>query len=217
MLEELDGSLRNFLRDAVPLRADDVDIEFATPDKEWSARLSRSTVNLFLFDIRRSTSRAVAGRTVRRDERGMRELFRTPMMRIRYLLTVWTAEAADEHRVLGDVLRLLATSAEVPAAHLVGDLAELGTSVELSLGSEDAMRTGDLWGPLGVTPRANLELVVTMPARRPVERVVSLPPTEVHATVVDPPPARGEARLVSRRRALIEERPSGGSPGGGGA
>ena len=118
------------------------------------------------------------------------------MMRIRYLLTVWTAEAADEHRVLGDVLRLLATSAEVPAAHLVGDLAELGTSVELSLGSEDAMRTGDLWGPLGVTPRANLELVVTMPARRPVERVVSLPPTEVHATVVDPPPARGEARLV---------------------
>ena len=196
MLEELDGSLRNFLRDAVPLRADDVDIEFATPDKEWSARLSRSTVNLFLFDIRRSTSRAVAGRTVRRDEHGMRELFRTPMMRIRYLLTVWTAEAADEHRVLGD-------------------LAEIGTPVELSLGSEDAMRTGDLWGPLGVTPRANLELVVTMPARRPVERVVSLPPTEVHATVVDPPPARGEARLVSRRRALIEERPSSGSPGGG--
>ena len=107
------------------------------------------------------------------------------------------AEAADEHRVLGGVLRLLATSAEVPAAHLVGDLAELGTSVELSLGREDAMRTGDLSGPLGVTPRANLELVVTMPARRPVERVVSLPPTEVHETVVDPPPGRGTAGVTA--------------------
>ena len=125
MLEELDGSLRNFLRADVPLRADDIDIEFATPDKEWSARLSRSTVNLFLFDVRRSTTRAVTGRTVRNDDGGYYEVFRTPLIRARYLITVWTAEAADEHRVLGDVLRLLAVASEVPSAHLVGDLAEL--------------------------------------------------------------------------------------------
>jgi hypothetical protein len=210
MLEELDGSLRNFLRADVPLRADDVDIEFGTPDKDWSARLSRSTLNLFLFDIRRSTNRAIAGRTVRQDERGYRELYRPPMVRVRYLLTVWTAESADEHRVLGDVLRLLAVSGEVPTAHLVGDLPELGNPIELSLGTEDGARTGDMWGPLGVAPRANLELIVTLPARRPIEREVGPPPTELRAAVVD----RGVPSTISRRRrSLVEELP-GGSSGG---
>lgn len=214
MLEELDGSLRNFLRADVPLRADDVDIEFATPDKDWSARLSRSTLNLFMFDIRRSTSRAISGRSVRFDERGPRELFRTPMIRVRYLLTVWTAEAADEHRVLGDVLRLLAVTGEIPSAHLAGDLAELGHPVELAIANEDAVRTSDLWSPLGVTPRANLELVATLPARRPVERVVGRPPTEVEATISAPPPPAPPRAVSQRRRALVEEQPSRALPSG---
>jgi Pvc16 N-terminal domain len=211
MLEELDGSLRNFLRADVPLRADDVDIEFSTPDKDWSARLSRSTVNLFMFDVRRSTSRAITGRSVRADERGYRELYRTPMVKVRYLLTVWTAEAADEHRVLGDVLRLLAVSGEIPVAHLAGDLGELGHPVELGLATEDSARTSDIWSPLGVTPRANLELIATLPASRPVERVVGPPPTEIDASVIAPP-RPSEPRLASRRRrALVEERPGGSS------
>lgn len=208
MLEELDGSLRNFLRAGVPLRADDIDIEFATPDKEWSSRLSRSTVNLFLYDVRRSTTRAVSGRSVRQTERGYSSAFRAPLIRTRYLITVWTAESTDEHRVLGDILRLLAVTGSLPSEHLVGDLAGLDDPVELGLGGDDGMRPNEMWSPLGVAPRANIELVVTLPARRPLEQPVAFPPREVHATVVDPPDLTREPRLVSRRRrALVEEQP----------
>src|SRR6478736_8403333 len=201
MLEELDGSLREFLRNDVPLRAGEIDIDFATPDKDWSSRLSRSTVNLFLFDIRRSTTRATAGMAVRERNGVLQRGQLAPMMRVRYLLSVWTAEAADEHRVLGDVLRLLAVTAEVPTAYLRGELVDLGNPVELGIAADDGARSGDLWGPLGVAPRASLELVATLPARVPVERPVPAPPTEVDATVVD---RNGTGRGSRRRAALVE-------------
>jgi len=203
MLEELDGSLRDFLRAEVPLRADDVDIDFALPDKEWSSRLSRSTVSLFLFDIRRSTTRSVTGRSVRERDGVLERLHRAPMIRLRYLLTVWTAEAADEHRVLGDVLRLVAVSGDVPRQYLLGDLVDLENPVELSIGAEDGMRSNDLWGPLGVAPRASLELVVTMPARPPLAAPVALPPTEIDSSLED---RREPTRTSRRRSALVEER-----------
>jgi hypothetical protein len=213
MLEELDGSLRDFLRADVPLRADDVDIDFSMPDKEWSSRLSRSTVNLFLFDIRRSTSRAVSGRSTRERDGVLERLHRTPMIRMRYMVTVWTAEAADEHRVLGDVLRLLAVSGDIPERYLVGDLVELGQPVELAIGSEDGQRPTDLWSSLGVAARANIELMVTMPARPPLALPVAVPPTEIDSTVAD---RRAPTQTSRRRAALIEENVGRGGQGDGG-
>jgi len=202
MLEELDGSLRDFLRADVPLRADVVDIDFALPDRDWSSRLSRSTVNLFLFDIRRSASRSETGRSMRQRDGVYERLHQVPMIKLRYLVTVWTAEASDEHRVLGDILRLLAVSGDVPTQHLLGDLAELGNPVELGLGADDGLRSSDLWSPLGVAPRANLELIVTMPARPPLARKVGPPPTELEGSVED---IRATTPGVKRRRTLVED------------
>ena len=91
------------------------------------------------------------------------------MMRVRYLLTVWTAEPADEHRVLGDVLRLLAVSGEVPAALPRRRARRAGQPGRAGPRRRRRPRAGDMWGPLGVAPRASLELVVTLPARRPIE------------------------------------------------
>jgi hypothetical protein len=169
----------------VPLRAEDVDIVFAAPDKEWSGRLTRSTVNLFLFDVRRSVKRAVSASTTR-EQNGVHSRVRlAPFVKVRYLVTVWTKEPADEHRVLGDLLSLLAIEGEVPAKYLVGELSDLGNAAEISLGNEDSNLTSGLWGPLGVAPRANLEFSVVLPARRLMETVVPPPPTEVVAGVSD--------------------------------
>lgn len=202
VLSSLDGSLRDFLRAEVPLRAADVEIDFGTPNKEWSSRLTRSTVNLFLFDIRRSVSRSISGTSVRERDGNPQRVFRAPLIKVRYMLTVWTADSADEHRVLGDLLRLIAVSGEIPAKYLGGELADLGNPAELTLGGEDAQRGPDIWGPLGVAPRAALELAVVLPAREPLARDVPLPPTQIESGVID----RREPTRTSRRSgALIED------------
>lgn len=196
MLTALDESIHDFLRAEVPLRAEDVDIVFAAPDKEWSGRVTRSTVNLFLFDVRRSTNRAVSAMATR-EQNGIYSRSRlAPLVKVRYLVTVWTKEPADEHRVLGDVLSCIAVSSEIPVQYLRGDLAELGNPAELQLGNEESGRISDLWSPLGVHPRASLELAVVLPARRPIERVVPAPPEEVESSLSD----RNEPSRSSRRR-----------------
>ena len=58
MLELVDESLEAFFRAVVPLSATDVDVSFDAPDRDWSAKLSRPTVNVFLWDIRRSATRS---------------------------------------------------------------------------------------------------------------------------------------------------------------
>jgi hypothetical protein len=210
VLSALDGSLRDFLRAEVPLRAEDVDIDFGTPTKEWSSRLTRSTVNLFLFDIRRSTSRAIAGMAVRERNGTHQQVFRAPMIKIRYIVTVWTAEPGDEHRVLGDLLRLVAVTGEVPTRYLSGELAELGNPAELTLGGEDGSRGPDIWGPLGVSPRASLELAVVLPAREPVVRDVPVPPKTIDAGVSD---QREPSRTSRRTGGLVEDPASAGARG----
>ena len=61
MLDLIDESLEAFFRATVPLDSTDVDVSFEPPEREWSAKLNRPTVNAFLWDIRRSTHRARTG------------------------------------------------------------------------------------------------------------------------------------------------------------
>ncbi|MFQ5382433.1 MAG: Pvc16 family protein, partial [Dehalococcoidia bacterium] len=55
MFSEVDESLRSLLIADVPLDPASVDITFERPTREWSSRLSRPTVNLFLADVRERT------------------------------------------------------------------------------------------------------------------------------------------------------------------
>ncbi len=196
MLSSLDQSLEDFLRSEVPLRPEDVDVVFATPDKEWSGRVTRSTVNLFMFDVRRSVNRSVTAMTTKESNGSFSRSRLAPLIKVRYLVTVWTKEAGDEHRVLGDLLSLIALSTEIPNQFLIGDLEGLGYPAQLMLGLEDGRPTNDMWGPLGVPPRASLELAVVLPARRPLDRNVPAPPEDVSLGVSD----QNEPTRTSYRR-----------------
>ena len=73
MLDLIDESLEAFFRAGVPLGATEVDVSFEAPDRGWSAKLVRPTVNMFLWDIRRSATRARSGvEEVVRDGRTVR-------------------------------------------------------------------------------------------------------------------------------------------------
>ena len=87
MLDLIDESLEAFFRATVPLDATDVDVSFEPPEREWSAKLNRPTVNAFLWDIRRSTQRGRTGmETVQRNGETVRRLA-LPVVGLRYVVT----------------------------------------------------------------------------------------------------------------------------------
>ena len=138
MLEHIDDSLEELLRARVPLSATDVDVSFEAPEREWSAKLTRPTVNMFLWDIRRSASQSTSGmRTVVRDGvRVHQPAF--PVLELRYVITAWTADHGDERSLLAGLLRSLLASPEIPRDFLHESLAGLeAPRIDLARAGED--------------------------------------------------------------------------------
>ena len=52
MIDEIDEAIRQLLSKELPIRNSEIDIAFDMPKREWSARLSRPTLNLYLYDVR---------------------------------------------------------------------------------------------------------------------------------------------------------------------
>ncbi len=52
MLADLDETLRQLLIAELPVKNGELDISFDLPKRDWSSRISKPTVNLFLYDVR---------------------------------------------------------------------------------------------------------------------------------------------------------------------
>jgi hypothetical protein len=179
VLDRLNSSLENFLREETPLPASSIDISFDTPDKDWGARLVRPTVNVFLHEIRRSTARSVTGTFTKVGNGEHRREALAPFVRLRFAISIWTNDTSDAHQLLGDVLSLVATAGSIPAMYLEAPLNMLGNRVEMALVGEEIRSANDIWSGLGVAPRAAIDLAVILPVAPPASRVVPAPPTEV--------------------------------------
>jgi hypothetical protein len=116
-LELIDEGLEAFLRGTVPLGATDVDVSFAAPDREWSAKLTRPTVNVFLWDIRRSSQGRSGMRTVEIDGVVVHQPA-LPIVELRYVVSAWTSDHGDERGLLAGTMRALLTYGEIPREFL---------------------------------------------------------------------------------------------------
>lgn len=162
MLHQLDESIETFLRAAVPLPARDIDVVFEAPDGEWATRVSRPTVNLYLWDVRLNLSERDFGEQLIEDQDG-RRFRRDPLPRVdcRYLVTAWTSEVRDEHSLLGSVLAALLLHPVIEEEHLQGALAAVRPVPSLRLHSGDGSENSDFWSALGGQLKPGLDLVVT--------------------------------------------------------
>jgi len=125
VLDSIDETLERFFRATVPLSAADVDVSFEAPDRTWSAKLNRPTVNMFLWDIKRSTDRARTGvQEYEQDGVRMRRLA-LPRVELRYLVSAWTSEHADERALVGALLQTVLGHSDVPAEFVSPALASL--------------------------------------------------------------------------------------------
>jgi hypothetical protein len=161
MLHLLDETLEAFLRAEVPLPARQVDVSFDAPDSEWGAAVTKPTVNLFLWNIQQNTEEREAGMEFVEEE-GVR-MWRPPKPRVdcRYLLTAWTTEVQDEHRLLGAVLTALLGKHEIAEEHLQGAYAGVRPVPTIAAAEPGVDGTPDLWQALGGKLKPGLDLKVT--------------------------------------------------------
>lgn len=144
-----------------------VDIAFEAPTRDWAARRNAPTIDAYLYDIREDVARRERGAVAVRDERGIVLRRRQPprWYRLSYLVTAWTKQPQDEHRLLSAVLSTLLPHEVLPPEELTGALAALGLTVPLTVaGSQtDSRSFAEIWSALGGELKPSLDVTVTAP------------------------------------------------------
>jgi hypothetical protein len=164
VLADLDETLRQLLIRDVPLDLAEVDVSFDAPDREWSGRLSRPTVNCYLYDVRENHEfRETDYELERRNGSGVR--IKVPLrIDISYQVTVWARAADDEHRLLWRVLSALMRYPILPDDVVQGELKDQpypirAQGAQPELGPKNA---AELWQALDNRIRPGLTYVVTL-------------------------------------------------------
>jgi len=160
MLHLLDMTLENFLRGEVPLD-DRIDVAYEAPDDEWRSRITRPTINLFVWDIRRNQGEAQGGMDLveRDNERFHRPT--PPRIDFRYLITTWTSEVRDEHQLLGAVLTACLRQPLIPERYVEGILAESLPVPRMQVAKYDGAESSEFWASMGGQLKASLDVIVT--------------------------------------------------------
>ncbi len=158
-IRHVDTALEALVRTRLPLPEDLGDVSFDPPTATWSAQLTRITVNLFLYDVQRSSQppQPVAQKL---NENGTRALFRRgqPMVQLAYLVSAWAGSPRDEHQLLGDIASLVVGLDALPADVVPDDVR---SSVQLTTG-DDRNAPRELWSSIGGQLRASLLLRATV-------------------------------------------------------
>lgn len=165
MINDLDETLRRLLVHDIPIKNGEVDIKFELPNREWTARLSKPTLNVYLYDMRENTDLRDTDWIIERDPSG-RMIKRQPPRRVdlSYLITAWAAEIEDEHRLLTRVLVALFKYKAVPAAHLQGGLAGEELPLYARVADPETMPDAfELWTVLDNELKPGVNLLVTLP------------------------------------------------------
>ncbi len=205
MLDALDESLEAFLRATVPLDAQAVDVAFEPPERQWSAKLNRPTVNVFLWDITRSSDAARAGvETIERDGVKVRRM-PLPRVELQYLLTAWTSDHGDERALLSGLLRAALAHQEIPPAFVAEPLQPL-TPLTLSM-PRRSDRNLEVFQALDGQLKPGIGLTVVAPVDVGVVTPTGPPVTGVELTVAERRPgADGHRRASTQRRVAGEVR-----------
>jgi hypothetical protein len=223
MLNLLDESMEHFLRDVVPLPARDVDIAFEAPDGNWSAGVSRPTINLYLWDVRPSTVEREFGMIEVTDGNGQKQR-RSPLPRVecRFLVTAWTNDIGDEHSLLGRVLSALLVNPVITTDHLADALASVKPLPTIELRTGAAAENSDFWTALGSQLKPGLDVVVTLTVDAAAMHEVGPPTQEVLLEQSIRAGSAEDPEVVDELHVIADERhhtpdvgPPGLSPAGG--
>jgi hypothetical protein len=170
MIDDLDRTLAALLEQELPSGlVEQVTVTFATPNDQFPPpSVALPAVDLFLYDLRENREL----RRVEPDiERRNGVVFQTPApVRVdcSYLVTAWasdssTTPAYDEHRLLGEVMRVLLRHRTLPESVLRGSLRDQEQPPPATtLQSGHLQNLAEFWQALGGRARAALNYTVTL-------------------------------------------------------
>ncbi len=171
MIHDLDRTLEILLMRELPSElAGQVTISFAAPDDQFPpSSVTLPAIDLFLYDVRENRELRSNERLIERRSDGTttRQL---PPARVdcSYLITAWPSETApnapqDEHRLLGEVMRVMLRHATLPEAILQGSLAGQALPLPTSVLQPGRLQSvAEFWQALGGKPKSALNYTVTM-------------------------------------------------------
>lgn len=171
MIDDLDRTLKELLvRELPPLLVNPDNISFDTPDNEFVTRkLQPPAINLFLYDVRENQELRNNEWSIERQTNGTATKQR-PAIRVdcSYLITAWCSNVLqqpqlDEHRLLGEVMKVLLRHPTIPAEvlqrSLEGQEPPLRTA---ALRPSPMQSTTEFWQAMGGKPKATLNYTVTI-------------------------------------------------------
>lgn len=171
MINALDETLKALLRRDLPSAlVDQVQISFATPDDEFPPQsVTLPAIDLFLYDLRENHELRSNEAYVERRSDGTAIQKRPPIrVDFSYLVTAWPSEsvpdpAQDEHRLLGEVMRVLLRHRTIPEEVLQGVLKGQNPPLPVSSLQPGRLQSlGEFWQALGGKPKAALNYQVTL-------------------------------------------------------
>jgi hypothetical protein len=177
MIHAVDESLRALVRREA-LEGDAVEVVFDAPTRDWGARRTTPTVDIYLYDVREDLRRRENGYVDVREDGRVTGRARPPrQFKLSYLVTAWTQRAEDEHHLLSALLDCFVLHDHLPPELLVSPLDELEEPVPLTIALPPPQdrSLSDVWSALGGELKPSLDLVVVIPWI-PAAEPVTAPP-----------------------------------------
>jgi hypothetical protein len=171
MFQDLDSTISTLLMTQLPPDlAEQVSVSFVTPDDQFPPTgVTPPVVDFFMYDVTENRDLRLTAPTTERQPDGRVLSYPAPVrIDCSYLVTAWPKNGVpnpdqDEHRILGEVLRVLLRFREIPEQVLQGSMTSTRYPIRTVVAPESEPRgRGEFWQALHGKPRAALCYVVTL-------------------------------------------------------
>jgi len=211
MISGLDETIKQLLIQKGEIDPSEIDITFEAPDREWSASISKPTINIYLYDIRENHKLRSTEWAITKDGNGNATKTKNPnRIDISYMITVWTSDVMDEHRLLWHVLFTLFRYHRFPEELLPEELRRTDYPVKASAAQPDGLfnNPADFWSALDNEIKPSIYYVITVP----MDSDMAFTAPVVKTKVLDVRPPDTESESLVQVTGMVHEA---GDPAGG--
>ena len=158
-ISESDDAIRDLLINYGRIDPLEIDIAFEKPDKEWSAGVSKPTVNFYLYSIQENTELRTSVARIPTRGPNNTAILAKPEVRIdlSYNATVFASEVSDEHRLLSRVLWTLMRYPVLPADILQGTMVGHEIHTSTANPNQPIIKASDYWSVIDTDLKASID------------------------------------------------------------